>query len=75
MLSSATDQGFYVRTGCTGPQLACIETADRSRDERTDIAVDGGVPLFIFVEPWPLAGRRSLHAQPLLHARPLSSAR
>ncbi|WP_437275395.1 DUF4215 domain-containing protein [Sorangium sp. So ce375] len=52
VLSSATDQGFYVRTGCMGPQLACIEGAIAGDDERTDIAVDGGVPLFIFVEAY-----------------------
>ncbi|WP_437792108.1 DUF4215 domain-containing protein [Sorangium sp. So ce693] len=52
VLSSATDQGFYVRTGCTGRQLTCIEEQIEGHDERTDIAVDGGVPLFIFVEPY-----------------------
>jgi cysteine-rich repeat protein len=51
-LSSATDQGFYVRTGCRGPERACIEAAIAGDDERTDIAVDGGVPLFIFVEAY-----------------------
>ncbi|WP_438032073.1 DUF4215 domain-containing protein [Sorangium sp. So ce204] len=52
VLSSETDQGFYVRAGCTGRQLACIEEQIKGHDERTDIPVDGGVPLFIFVEPY-----------------------
>ncbi|WP_437586321.1 DUF4215 domain-containing protein [Sorangium sp. So ce1000] len=52
VLSSATDQGFYVRAGCTGRQLTCVDEQSGGKDERKDIAVDGGVPLFIFVEAY-----------------------
>ncbi|AGP39001.1 hypothetical protein SCE1572_33635 [Sorangium cellulosum So0157-2] len=54
VLSSETDQGFYVRTGCSGRQLACVESEIAGRDERRSIDVEGGVPLLIFVEAYHL---------------------
>ncbi|WP_437950282.1 DUF4215 domain-containing protein [Sorangium sp. So ce296] len=54
VLSSETDQGFYVRMGCSGRQLACVESEIADRDERRSIDVEGGVPLIIFVEAYRL---------------------
>ncbi|XXX73387.1 myxococcus cysteine-rich repeat containing protein [Sorangium sp. So ce134] len=63
LLSSATDQGFYVRTGCSGTQLACVDDVIGGEIERRSIAVEGGVPLFIFVEAYlrPYVGPYTLN--------------
>ncbi|WP_437964680.1 DUF4215 domain-containing protein [Sorangium sp. So ce260] len=50
VLSSETDQGMYVRTGCTGPELACIDEQIEGDDETLSARVPGGVPVFIFVD-------------------------
>ncbi|WP_437477955.1 DUF4215 domain-containing protein [Sorangium sp. So ce1014] len=50
VLSSETDQGMYVRTRCTGPELACVDAELGGRDETLSVSVQGGVPLLIFVD-------------------------
>jgi hypothetical protein len=52
VLSSATDQGVYVRTDCLdgGTELGCADTMIGGADEVLDVAVTTGVPVFIFVD-------------------------
>ncbi|MGK3986948.1 hypothetical protein WME99_28170 [Sorangium sp. So ce136] len=51
-LSSETDLGMYVRTSCvdSGSQVACMDNVGDDGEEELDVRVDGGVPLFIFVD-------------------------
>jgi hypothetical protein len=52
VLQSGTEQGVYVRTACGEPstELGCASAAAAGVDEQLDLAVEGGVPLSIFVD-------------------------
>lgn len=52
VLSSATDQGFYVRPLCNDPlsELTCIDAELGGTDETSTFPVNGGDPLSIFVD-------------------------
>ncbi|WP_437285073.1 DUF4215 domain-containing protein [Sorangium sp. So ce406] len=64
-LSSATDLGLYVRTSCADAdsQIRCEDSAAAGRVERLELDVDGGAPLFIFVDTYSVAdaGRYTLN--------------
>ncbi|WP_438004157.1 DUF4215 domain-containing protein [Sorangium sp. So ce321] len=53
-LSSETDLEMCVRTSCmdSGSQVACMDEVGDSGEEELDVRVDGGVPLFIFVDTY-----------------------
>ncbi|XYH94147.1 hypothetical protein ACMHYB_40800 [Sorangium sp. So ce1128] len=53
-LSSDTDLGMYVRTSCAdaGSQLECVDNYGAGHEEALHVDVDGGVPLFIFVDTY-----------------------
>ncbi len=53
-LSSATDQGIYVRSNCIDPgsQIDCTDQFGGGTDEQLIIPAQGGVPLTIFVDGW-----------------------
>ncbi|XXT15998.1 DUF4215 domain-containing protein [Sorangium sp. So ce429] len=57
-LSSETDLGMYVRTSCvdSGSQVACMDEVGDNGEEELDVHVDGGVPLFIFVDTYSSTG-------------------
>ncbi|KYF59716.1 hypothetical protein BE08_18050 [Sorangium cellulosum] len=54
VLSSATDLGLYVRADCADAesQLACEDRVIGGRDETVALDVEGGAPLFIFVDTY-----------------------
>ncbi|KYF84148.1 hypothetical protein BE11_38695, partial [Sorangium cellulosum] len=65
-LTSATDLGLYVRTSCADEdsQIRCEDSqAGGTRPETIALDVDGGAPLFIFVDTYSAAdaGRYTLH--------------
>ncbi|HTN83845.1 MAG TPA: DUF4215 domain-containing protein [Sorangium sp.] len=53
-LSSDTDLGMYVRTSCVDDdsQVECMDNVGDDSEEVLEIDVDGGVPLFIFVDTY-----------------------
>ncbi|WP_437730842.1 DUF4215 domain-containing protein [Sorangium sp. So ce1335] len=53
-LSSETDLGLYARTSCADKdsQLACADSYSGGRNETLSLDVDGGAPLFIFVDTY-----------------------
>lgn len=55
VLASATDQGFYVRTDCNNfaSEIGCADWYGGGTDEKLSLAVEGGIPLMIFVDGWP----------------------
>lgn len=52
VLQSATDQGIYVRAECnnSATELGCVDSYYGGTDETLSLAVNGGVPLTIFVD-------------------------
>jgi cysteine-rich repeat protein len=52
VLSSADDQGIYVRTDCAdaATELGCIDSKGGGQDEMLDVAVTAGVPVTVFVD-------------------------
>ena len=52
VLSSATDQGIYVRSDCNSiaTELGCSDASPGGTDETLDVPVTAGTPLTIFVD-------------------------
>jgi len=51
-LSSATDQGLYVRSGCgdRSTELGCADSKPAGMDEVLSVPVTGGVPVTVFID-------------------------
>ncbi|HZF51503.1 MAG TPA: hypothetical protein VE093_22760 [Polyangiaceae bacterium] len=52
VLSSATDQGIYVRTACEDAftDLGCVDSTFGGTDEVLNVSVNGGEPVWIFID-------------------------